>query len=510
MKLSFFERVLAPISPNMALSRARSRVALEVFADKTRRFDGASKGPRFSGWKRPGTNADSALAGSISALRNGSRDLTRNNPWACKALKVIANNTVGTGIKGQIVGRNKTQSKKLQSKWEAWAGSTQIDLDKKLDLVAIENLVITTVAESGEVLIRRSAVKPTRQNPIPFKIQVLEPDFIDTYKNDTLGGGKYIQDGIEFNSRGEVLAYWLYDKHPGETRSYWFNTIESKRYSADEIIHVFDKTRPGQTRGYPWCAAAIRRLKDFDDYEDAQLVRQKLASSFVGFIHDMTAETGGETGLDKGGEKDEDQLEYFQPGMMEYLGPGKDIKFSSPPGVSNYKEYATANLLGVAAAYGITYESLTGDYSNVNFSSARMAWLEMSRNVNKWQNTIMRAQFLERIGEWFFFGLDLIGEDIEAAVIKWTFPKREMIDPTKEIPAMIKAARAGLTSIPRIHASMGENSDEILEEIAEFNEKMDKLGIISDADPRNTNIQGMQHKDGTAEPESTNEEEEDS
>lgn len=510
MKLNLFERALAPISPTAALSRARARAALEVFASKTRRFDGASKSPRFSGWKRPGTNADSSLAGSLSMLRNGSRDLTRNNPWASKALKVIANNTVGTGIKGQVVGRNKTQSKKLQSKWEKWTGGTSIDLDKKLDLVAIENLIITTVAESGEALIRRATVRPTSQNPIPFKIQVLEPDFIDSYKNETLGNGVYIQDGIEFNKRGEVLAYWLYDKHPGETRTYWFNNIESQRYPADEMIHVYDKTRPGQTRGYPWCAAAIRRLKDFDDYEDAQLTRQKIAASFVGFVYDMKNEAGGETGLDKGGETDEEQLEYFQPGMFEHLGPGKDIKFSTPPGTSNYSEYGRANLMGVSAAYGITYESLTNDYSNVNFSSARMAWLEMSRNVNKWQNSIMRAQFLERIAEWFFFGLELQGEDIDGAFIKWTFPKREMIDPTKEIPAMIKAARAGITSMPRIHASMGENSDEILEEIAEFNEKLDKLGVISDADPRKTNIQGMQHKENAAEPESDNEDEEDS
>ena len=231
MKLSFLERVIAPISPNYALNRVRARAALELFTEK-RRFDGASKSPRFSGWKRPGTNADSAILGSLSTLRNGSRDLTRNNPWAAKALKVIANNTVGTGIKGQLVGRNKTQTKRLQSKWTKWTGTTAIDLDGKMDLVAIENLVITTVAESGEAIIRRAAVKPDSKNPIPFKIQVLEPDFIDTFKNETLSNGKYIQDGIEFNNRGEVLAYWLYDRHPGETKTFFWNNLKSTRYPA--------------------------------------------------------------------------------------------------------------------------------------------------------------------------------------------------------------------------------------------------------------------------------------
>lgn len=461
--------------------------------NNTRRFDGASKTSRFSQWRRPGSSADSALVMNLPLLRNGSRDLTRNNPWVEKALTVIESNTVGTGITGQIVAPNEAQRKSLSNLWWDWAMTSAIDADGRLDLIAIENLIIRTIAESGEVLIRRRYRRASDNLPIPVQIQILEPDHLDSRQDRQLENGGEIKNGIEFDKRGNRVAYWLLDHHPGDASLYLKNW-QSIRVPASDVIHAFDTKRAGQTRGYPWVAAAIRRLKDFDDYEDAQLVRQKIAACFAGFIHDMNiAGTGGATGLDKTGPT-EDQLEYLQPGLFERLPPGKDIKFASPPGVQNYGEY-TANILrGAAAAYGITYESMTGDYSNVNFSSGRMGWIEMGRNVQRWQNSVMRVQVLERIARWFFGGATLAGYNSSEAYIKWMYPRREMLDPTREVPAKIKEIRAGLTSLKRAHAERGYDSEEIFAEIEEGNKVLDEKNFVFDSDARRVNIAGSQNE----------------
>lgn len=102
----------------------------------------------------------------------------------------------------------------------------------------------------------------------------------------------------------------------------------------------------------------------------------------------------------------------------------------------------------------------------------------------------MRVQVLERLGRWFFGAAGLAGYDTTDAYIKWTYPRREMIDPTKEIPAMGKAIRLGLTSLARTHASLGYDSDEILGEIEESNKKLDGKKIILDSDPRKVNTSG--------------------
>lgn len=500
---SILDRAIAYVNPQAALRREQARVALDFIS--ARRFDGASKSSRFEQWKRPGTSANAALVGALGPLRNASRDLSRNNPWAVNATRVIVNNTVGAGIIGQVAiwgdteKRQEQRRKKLANRFWDWAHTTQIDADGRNDLAGIEALAMQTIVESGEVLLRRRYRRANSGLAVPIQIQVLEPDFLDDSKDGPLSGGGEIINGIEYSAKGAVVAYWLLETHPGDTAGKFNASFKSFRVPASEIIHAFDPKRAGQGRGYPWCAPVIRRLKDYDDYEDAHLVRQKISACFAVLVKDMQAPTGA-TGLEKAGPA-EAQKEYLQPGIIEHLPPGKDVAFASPPGVQNYGEYALNNLLGIAAGYGITYESMTGNYGNVNFSSGRMGWLEMGRNITRWQTQIMRGQILERIASWFFGACTIMGEDSTDAYINWHFPKREMIDPTKEVPATIKAIRGGLTTLRRVHASQGMDTEEVLKEIKETNEAMDKDSIILDSDPRKVNMSGgLNEPQGDPEP----------
>lgn len=483
---NIIDRAISYFSPAAGLRREQARLGLSYITE-TRRFDGASKSSRFEQWRRPGTSANASILPSLSILRAASRDLTRNNPWAENALRVIVNNTVGAGIDGQVTSANGTKNATLDNLWTRWAETTEIDADGRLDISGLQALAMHTIAESGEVLIRRRYRRGNSGLTIPVQVQILEPDYLDDSKDGLLADGSEIIGGVEYNKRGDVVAYWLRECHPGDIMTFR-SAVKSYRVPASEIIHAFDPKRAGQGRGYPWCASAIRRLKDFDDYEDAQLVRQKIAACFAGFIEDMQPPQGA-TGLEKTGPK-EAQKDYMQPGLWEFLPPGKKITFGNPPTVQNYGEYGRFNLMGSAAAYGITYEAMTGDYSNVNFSSGRMGWLEMNRNISRWQNTVMRVQILERIAAWFFGGCTIIGVENAGAYVKWTYPRREMIDPTKEVPAAIKAMRAGITSLQRVHASQGQDTDEILKEMEETNKKLDAAGIILDSDPRKVNISG--------------------
>jgi hypothetical protein len=62
------------------------------------RYEGASAGRRAYGWYAASTDANVELMGSLIWLRNRSRDLIRNNPYAANAVTVLAGNVVGTGI----------------------------------------------------------------------------------------------------------------------------------------------------------------------------------------------------------------------------------------------------------------------------------------------------------------------------------------------------------------------------------------------------------------------------
>jgi capsid protein len=94
---SVWERMISFISPSTAFRRMQSRYAIETFAGE-RSYFGAAKGRRTANWLAPSSSAVTEIQSALTFLRNRSRDLTRNNAYAKKAVTEIANNIVGTGI----------------------------------------------------------------------------------------------------------------------------------------------------------------------------------------------------------------------------------------------------------------------------------------------------------------------------------------------------------------------------------------------------------------------------
>ena len=139
-----------------------------------RGYDGANAGRRTSGWIAPSTSANSEITPSISKLRDRSRDLVRNNPYASKAIRVLVSNMICTGIVPSIKDK-KTQ--KLYNKW-----IKECDADGQLNYYGLQHLSGRTMFESGECLIRFRYRRPEDNLSVPLQLQVLEPDYIDNNK----------------------------------------------------------------------------------------------------------------------------------------------------------------------------------------------------------------------------------------------------------------------------------------------------------------------------------------
>lgn len=83
---------------------------------------------------------------------------------------------------------------------------------------------------------------------------------------------------------------------------------------------------PGQIRGEPWLSRALVKLNELDQYDDAELVRKKTAAMFAGFITRLAPEDNlvGEGLSDPNGVALAGGLE---PGTLQILEPGEDVKF---------------------------------------------------------------------------------------------------------------------------------------------------------------------------------------
>ena len=109
--MNALDKVIGYFSPERAYRRGRFRAAAETFA-----YDGAKSGRRTDGWIAAGGDANTEVGASLASLRNRSRDLLRNNPYASKAIAELVGNTVGTGIVPQAKTGNPTldAGRKLQ------------------------------------------------------------------------------------------------------------------------------------------------------------------------------------------------------------------------------------------------------------------------------------------------------------------------------------------------------------------------------------------------------------
>ena len=464
------DRLIGYLSPRAGAQRLAYRRAQKV----RNYYDGATRSHRAASWQHVGaSDPNTPIRTSIERLRNVSRDMCRNNSYAARARQAITANVIGDGIIPSVEAKGEQNRRRFEDLLKAHFDTTSCDVAGANTLYGLQQMAMQAVVESGEVIIRKRIRRPSEGLPLPFQIEVLEADYLDSQVDGEQPGGTIAIQGIEYDSQDRVVAYHLFDFHPSDHTRY---NATSRRVPADFVAHIFRRDRPGQNRGVPWLAPVIVTLQDLQGYRGAQLVRQKIAACFAAFV---TSDDVGWSELDETTRAGL-PVDQFEPGMIERLNPGDSVSFASPPAVSDYSQFQASTLREVAAGLGISYESLTGDYSQVNFSSSRMGWLEFSRNISAWQFNMFIPSFCETVERWFFEAAGLTGSQRSArdpVKLKWTPPRREMVSPKDEIPALVAAVDAMFMSRSEVIRRMGYDPEDVDQEIADEKEREEELGI---------------------------------
>ncbi len=450
---------------------------------KARTYQAASSGRRTSEWGRDRGDVNALLARAGPELRLHARDLIRNNAWAKHGQDVIANNTVGWGITPRPASDDKAANARALELWNAWAvDSTEVDSEGRSMFAGILSLAMKAIASDGEVLVRRRYRRPSDGLVLPLQIQMLEADFLDTSKDGESASGGKIINGVEFDKLGRRAAYWLFEEHPGSGSSFEL----SKRVPAKDILHVFLPGRTGQARGVSWFASAIVSLKDLGEYEDAELMKQKIAACFAAFVTDADG-LGTAIGEE---DEDDDTIEQFEPGMVANLPSGKQVTVANPPGLTS-DTLPIRNLRKVAAGLGIAYEDLTGDYSQVNFSSARMARLAHLGCLRSWQWNMLIPQLCAGVWTWAMEAAVLTGQIKEIPRADWTVSPLPLIEPDKEARAYKDLVRIGAMTPDDMVREQGGDPAAHWEEYAANMKKLDDLKIKLDCDVRAVSAAGL-------------------
>lgn len=480
---NLLDRAIGWVSPGTALRRMRGRVALDAI---NKFYEAAGTSRRTQGWARPSGDPN-APSGSLSLqkLRDAARHLVRNNGHAESGLGTIVDDAIGWGIFPTVD----------HEPFKAWSSSTDIDADGRCDLPGLEMMIMRTIAEAGECLVRRRMRRPSDGFAIPLQIQVLEPDYIDTGRHVRLRNGAKIVRGVEFDSIGRRVAYWLFPDHPGSSLSSIASSDfrsragsgmgsriasgRSVRVPATEILHIFKPQRPGQVRGASWFSPVLIRFNEYDEYADAQLMKQKIAACLAVITSDVNGLAEPIGTEDPNNEK----LDMIGPGLILNVAPGRSVDVVQPPTVAEFSEYSNATLREIAAGIGVAPEDLHGDYSKINFSAARMSRLKHWGRVQGWRWRMLVPQFLNPLWNWAMLASELAGLETVART-GWTAPPLAMIEPDKEGLAILRNIRAGIMTQSEALRERGFIPRDFWDEYAADVADLDDRGLVLDTDPR--------------------------
>jgi len=466
-----------------------------------RMYAGARPSRLAMGFGTSTTSANSELHGSLTTLRNRSRQLIRDSAYAKRAKHVIVNNVIGTGIglQAEVRGTRDTLresvNESIEAAWREWCRAEMCHTGGQLHFADLERQALGQVFDAGEVFIRLHFSK-FGDSSVPLALELIEAERIaDDVASDTgpRAGVRVVQ-GIELDAFYRPVTYLIHRRHPGEHRFTDREPDVVERVPASEIIHLRLIDRWPQVRGEPWMHAVIRKLADIDGYTEAEIVAARAASMYFGTIESSedTAALGEE-------QEDGTYQLPLEPGMVEKLAPGEKLNFVNPNRPNSALDpFLRYMLREMAAGCGTSYESLSRDYSQSNYSSSRLALVEDREAWRALQLWFIRS-FRERLHR-VWLQQAVLAKAIDGVPLAEyaTSPKKfeaasfkprgwSWVDPTKEVKAYKEAVMAGFTTVADVIAETGGGRDigTVLQQRRRELDEMDELDLTFDTSPEN-------------------------
>lgn len=467
-------------------------------APSVRAYHAAQGGRLTAGWASPTSTADAELVASLQRLRGRSRALVRDAGYAKRAKVIVQNNVIGSGIglqaqvkfpRGKL---DEAVNTAIEQTWHEWARAVNCHTGGKLHFCDLERLAMGQIFEAGEVLIRKHR-QAMPGSPVPLALEVIEPERLaEHYSIGRASNGNEVRMGVEVDRFQRPVAYWLHDVHPGDTFVGAGGVDKLVRVPAEQMLHLYVVDRWPQTRGEPWLHTAARRLNDMDGYSEAEIVAARGAAAYMAFVKTPDS-TPLAADLQEG---DQRQLVY-EPGLVEQLPPGWDIVLNNPNRPNpNMDPFMRLMLREVAAGVGVSYESLSRDYSQSNYSSSRLSLLEdrdLWRVLQLWFIRSFRAE-LHRV--WLEIAVlsgaisglrieDYLGNRMRFEAVRFKPRGWGWIDPTKEVEAYKEAVRCGFSTVTDVIAQTSGGQD--IEDMLEVRERelamMAEKNLSFDTDP---------------------------
>jgi len=453
-----------------------------------------------AGWGTSTSSEDNELQTSLRTSRNRARALIRDAAYAKRAKVIVQNNVIGSGI--GLQGKVKTSRDEfsehinddIEAQWKHWSKRKHCHMGKALAFPDLERLCMGQVFDAGEIFIRKHFTKLPGSR-VPLALEVIEPERIaDEFSPSPGDPRNTVRLGVEVDPYGAAVAYFVRVLHPGDYGLQPLTQDRVERVPAEQMIHLRSIDRWPQTRAIPWMHAAARKLNDMDGLTEAEVMAARGSACYMGFIEPPA---DNQSSFDTEPEADGSVQEELEPAVIHKLNPGEKFNGYAPTRPNTQLDpFMRMMLREVAAGVGCSYESLSRDYSQSNYSSSRLALLD-DRDLWKVLQGWWIRSFREELHQVWIQQAVLAGAISSISVIEYAnnlekfeaccFKPRGWgwVDPTKEVAAYKEAVRCGFTTVSDVVANTGNGRDfyEILEEREQELAFMEEKDLVFDTDP---------------------------
>lgn len=471
---NWIDNIVGVIFPKAGYQREAWRQGLEELRD----YDAGSYDRLNANWRAVNESAELTDRGSRDTIRARARDLERNSDIANSVVGAYKRNIIGGGFNLQARSDNEELNQQIETLWKIWTKKQNCDITETQSFSQILRMAVERKKVDGGMLIHKTY---TSGGLLPFKLQCLEVDELDTSQMMPHRQGNKVIGGVEVDGFNKAEGYWI--------RQYTVDGMDIGQpvfVPAKDMIFFFSKKRPSQIREMSDLTPTITRIRDANEFMTAISVKERILSCLAVFIKKIVpGTTHGRSNESKEGGKYNYNGKTLTPGMIKNLNPGEEVTTVNPSGQAGD---ATAHIKlmqrMIGAGQGISYEATSRDMSESNYSSTRQGIIEDELTYAEDNELIMEVA--DEIYEAFLISAVLAGKvnipdfwDNKYMYMshEWIKAPKKWIDPLKESNANKIAMQTGQKTFQQISAEAGKDWREQIDDMAEALEYARSKGV---------------------------------
>ena len=419
-----------------------------------------------------GLSADAAASSDVRhVLRTRCRYEVANNSYARGIVLTLANDTVGTGPRLQMLTGDDALNRRVENEFHNWAQT--IDLGGKLRTMRQARV------QDGEAF-AILATNPKVDHPVQLDLRPVEADQIASPFGPIADPEEI--DGIRLDRHGNPVSYRVLKHHPGD--SGWHRTDDATVIPARAMIHIFRVDRPGQHRGIPEITPALPLFAQLRRFTLAVLSAAEAAADFAGILY-TDAPAGGEA------ENVEpmDLIELERNMLLTMPGGWKMGQIEPQQPATTYAEFKKEILNEIARCLNMPFNIAAGNSSGYNYASGRLDHQTYYKSIRVDQ-AFMATRILDPLLDtWLWeyaaqFGFDGAFDTLSGPTRTWFWDGMEHVDPSKEAKAQETRLKSHTTTLANEYARQGRDWESELRQRAREKKLMRELGLTdSEAAP---------------------------